>query len=824
MSTFNPPADIIPLTKARSLDINSLSDAVEAAFDLLPDEQAIGAGTVTYAADVSTVPNVYVVTLTNPPTSYIDGMEVSFNPKFSSTGPSSVNVNGLGVVAIKSVDGSDIQFEIFQNIPATLRYSTTSGFFYVESSSGAAAISAAAAAAQSAAEAAASAAHLVEANDLISTSTSSVLIGSGIKSFTTQPNKFFKPNMPIRFGVTASPGVFMDGYIRTYDSTTGATTIQSEQFQGAGTYSAWTLMITGPISLGAFGGGGASTLTSGLATDYLIDATKNKFQTASVASGGAFVMDDPVNFPSGYYLFEFENRTDDTYNGDLTIKENGTGNHLAYLAPNRATAVHLDVNADFVFPDANPVGKPLRFTATAASRISGTAGAFVRVISLDSDRTLFIIHGISMHAVVYQISTNTWGALSLIRTTWAGTGSIDNVVAKLIGTDTVLVASCPENTTTLNMVVLTTSVLSVTPGAVQSSPLGAASARLLEIMTAGASHVLGYVTAAGTPRIQARTVTGTTVSAPGTEATGPVGTAPPAMIDGANNTIALVTSTASTLSGSGYSFAGTVITAGSVATTSLSTVTGLRLAKSDTGRWFVAYYNSTARVAAFTVGSVAGACSVSSPVVISPNVTALSTIQVQQPNSFYMQVATTGQNSAGEFLTEFTSVFDPGSGTPTLIGPAIARYSTVAQTVAPVGTDYSFAFGPVIGMWTISTTKNTELHSFRDDLVSSFTTYRTYRLGAMSVASGTPLQSIYPKQVLHNSALHKFGTRTFSTLGDGSKAALYSKGNDLGTMRTSPPLINDPVNGAKGTDHTSVWLAYSMGTDSLLTLEQVRMA
>lgn len=157
MSTYNSPTDLLPLTKARSIDINTLDAAVADGFARLPDENVITSGTTTYAVDIGTGPNFYIVNLVKPPASYIDGMEVTFRTQYASTGPSAINVNSLGVVAIKNLDGSDIQYEILPNVPITVRYSSATGAFYIENSSTATAIAAAAAAAASAAAAAATA-------------------------------------------------------------------------------------------------------------------------------------------------------------------------------------------------------------------------------------------------------------------------------------------------------------------------------------------------------------------------------------------------------------------------------------------------------------------------------------------------------------------------------------------------------------------------------------------------------------------------------------------------------------------------------------------
>ncbi|WP_343728527.1 hypothetical protein [Duganella sp.] len=665
----------------------------------------------------------------------------------------------------------------------------------------------------------------VAAVDLVATSTSSVVIGTGIKNLVIEPGKQFKPNMPIRLGVTASVGSYMDGYVRTYDPATGALSMQSLQRSGTGTFTAWTLTITGPMNLASFFGGGGTMIWNDLASDGAVDDNPEKLHVASVLSGGALVMPFPGGMIDGYYAYEFYNRPRTVAEGgvssDLTIKDY-TGAPLAFLPPGRATPAHVIGGlASPIFPEASQVGKPLRFAATASARISGSAGAFVRVVTLDATRTMFIVHGTSMHAVVYDASTNTWGSLTLIRSAWGGTGAIDNVMALMIATDTVLVASCPENSTALQMVVLSISGTAITPGTAQTSAAGAASARLLDLIAAGSSYVLIYVDASNNPRMQARTVSGTTVSAPGTEVTGTGGTAAPAVIPGGSTTFAVMTSTTSLMTVRPYTVTGTAIAAGTAATLTVTSISGITLRYNGI-RWTVTHIGASGIARAAAISFSGAAVAVSAVTSVASAVTTVTAIQAQQME-YNTQIAVTGTDASGGFVTEFSSLRDPGSGSLSLIGSLIARYSMAAQTVAPAGTDWDGLASSAVASWTISTAKGNEVHNFQSTTVT-FTAVRSYRIGPANVATGLPPPSLYPKQVLHNSVVSKPLSLAFSTLGDGTKPALYSgSGTDLSTMRTSPQLINDPVNGAKGTDQGSLWLAYSMGTDANLILEQVRV-
>ena len=104
MSTFVKPEDAVPVTLARSAQINNLSAAVEAAFGLLPDEDDIAADTVVYGVCTSTVTNAYIVTLTTALAGYSDGMLVCFKAVTTNTGAATINVvTSTATLGVKSL-------------------------------------------------------------------------------------------------------------------------------------------------------------------------------------------------------------------------------------------------------------------------------------------------------------------------------------------------------------------------------------------------------------------------------------------------------------------------------------------------------------------------------------------------------------------------------------------------------------------------------------------------------------------------------------------------------------------------------------------------
>jgi len=106
---------------------------------------------------------------------------------------------------------------------------------------------AAAAAAVSQASAAASAASAIASPSTNGTSTTSLTIGAGTQSLTTQTGKNWAPGMWINCVRTSDRTKSMSGYIDSYNSGTGALVliVVAANTAGSGTFTDWTLTVAG---------------------------------------------------------------------------------------------------------------------------------------------------------------------------------------------------------------------------------------------------------------------------------------------------------------------------------------------------------------------------------------------------------------------------------------------------------------------------------------------------------------------------------------------------------------------------------------------------
>lgn len=113
-------------------------------------------------------------------------------------------------------------------------------------SSASAASGSATAAATSASAAATSATTAVNAPGTSGTSTTSLTIGTGSQTFTTQGSKAWVVGQFVTVASTASPTNFMHGQITAYNSGTGSMTVNVLAVGGSGTLASWTIGLVGP--------------------------------------------------------------------------------------------------------------------------------------------------------------------------------------------------------------------------------------------------------------------------------------------------------------------------------------------------------------------------------------------------------------------------------------------------------------------------------------------------------------------------------------------------------------------------------------------------
>lgn len=189
-------------------------------------------------------------------------------------------------------------------------------------------VSAAAAAADADATAAAAsaAAAAASAATLYGTSATSLAVGAGSKSCTTQPGKQFTAGQFLRLQRQADPNVYMYGRSTAYNATTGALTVNVERIAGAGTFTDWDIFVTseagpmGPSGAAATGVRAIAGADTVIASDNLkLLRCTNTFTLAATASATLGATFSAIVENSGTGLITFDPASAETVNGASTL-------------------------------------------------------------------------------------------------------------------------------------------------------------------------------------------------------------------------------------------------------------------------------------------------------------------------------------------------------------------------------------------------------------------------------------------------------------------------------------------------------------------------
>jgi tail fiber protein len=191
-----------------------------------------------------------------------------------------------------------------------------------------------AAASASAAEASENAAaeHVA---DLSATSTTSLLIGTGPKAFTTQAGKAFDAGTWVLAVSDADETNFMHGYVSGYVGTT--LTVEVTNTGGAGTFADWTITVSGTRGASGTPGAGSSIVFAAEGSDI---ATRHKLNIIEGALVALTVADDAgndrVNFTIAAddqipaHVGAADPHTQYTLSTELTAHEGAADPHTVY--------------------------------------------------------------------------------------------------------------------------------------------------------------------------------------------------------------------------------------------------------------------------------------------------------------------------------------------------------------------------------------------------------------------------------------------------------------------------------------------------------------
>lgn len=125
------------------------------------------------------------------------------------------------------------------------------------------------------------------------TSTTSVVIGTGLKSFTTQAGKAWAAGAYLYLVNSSDINKLMLGQVNAYNASTGALDVEVAVVKGSGTYATWTICLAVPPDAAQnISGGSAGTIiyqSSANITAHLAVGTSGQFLRSSGAAAPAWV-------------------------------------------------------------------------------------------------------------------------------------------------------------------------------------------------------------------------------------------------------------------------------------------------------------------------------------------------------------------------------------------------------------------------------------------------------------------------------------------------------------------------------------------------------
>lgn len=550
--------------------------------------------------------------------------------------------------------------------------------------------------AASEAAAVAAAVSAVNAPGTNATSTNTVILGIGSKTCTIQTGKAFVVGGFVVWADTTAPSTrWMFGQITAHNPVTGSFTCNITRIQGSGPVSTWTISLSAP---GSRDTGGAQTN----AAEIDVIPPSYKFQESTgygnmrYAAIGGSASDIP-----GPAAFAFRNSVT-TYGADLFVRDGdgATSGFRGFLPPGKTARVDAAGAAGWRTSDILSYGSDVKTQVTFSSIVSGTGGVWTKAVGLPSGATAVLVHGASLHVVVFDANGNASTPL-LIRSGLSTAGGEGTVMVIPVnddtGSDNILVASCPDGGTALQTVIVTISGLSLALGTMVATTLGTAAVRLVDlrsIISSVPANRTFLVTALGAATtlqhygiVIVSSATTMTVGAVRTDTTTASFGAVVVMPNTVSDVYVSLSSTATVLSAKAVSVNPTTgaQTLGSTATTTVTSASGILVRENlpTMTEAIVAFVNGLPKVAKLTLSGTVPAFS--SPLALTTSITTSNTFGLSAwlTGLFGFGTAVSGTDASGRFITE---MIDWDSTTMTALRTATVSMAA-AHTVVWIGTN-----------------------------------------------------------------------------------------------------------------------------------------
>jgi hypothetical protein len=338
------------------------------------------------------------------------------------------------------------------------------------------------------------------------------------------------------------------------------------------------------------GVGSGTTLTDSVT---LTNTSPAAMTITPSAAGSYATLPNATTCSKGTTLFAIYNAGDYDYG-----VKNNTGTVLGWVKPRTGAIIGLSDNTTIAgvwsYYGLSKLGITAVFNNATATNGVGNGGVKLVRVSMDADRTCFVFGFTSVYAIVYNASTQSWGSPTLIRSSVTST----SLSAVKSATDQVLVATCL--TTALEAVTLSLSGTTVTvnSGVKATATLSGNifSEGMGDLIAVGASFVLAYGRATTTSAIRAISISTNTPTIGAEEIinTGTLVLAPRLFASGSVVRTISTDGPATTIVAAPYTVSGSTLTAGTAATISSDSQTGIRAFVNGNGNIVIQYRNVSA--------------------------------------------------------------------------------------------------------------------------------------------------------------------------------------------------------------------------------------
>lgn len=595
------------------------------------------------------------------------------------------------------------------------------------------------------------AAAAMNLNSVTSTSATSLAIGTGSKTLTTAPNKSFLNGMTVRVASTITGTNWMDGSVTAYDVNTGILSISINAINGSGTEASWNVFQSAVSGVnGTNGVGTGGTADSGSVT--LTSASAGAHSITPTAPGQYLTLPAATTMTKGNNNFSIYNAGDYDYG----IKD-ASGTQLGWVRSRTGSLIGL-VDSTTVAGVWTLYGvEKLGLTAHYNNITLANMGNNLQFVSLDANRTCYIFGRVDIYGIIYDASTQTWGAATLIRATIAS-GAFLSVLS---ASEQVLVVTS-SSSTAVEAVTLTTSgtTITVNTGTKGTATLAGNWASFGQVIAVGTSWVISYGRSTTVSGIRAITISGTTPTI------GAESALPPAVTASANLYVAgavvrTVSASSTLLYAKPYTVSGSTLTAGTQASTACVNSV-FRTIQNGNGNIVAQYPNTTIFAAIFKLtGTVEAVSALSISSTVSFSLAQTDIFPISASKALFVSIIS---NNYCNILTDTAGIASVGTEIiPDLSAPNSCAILSITSNIARL---YAKGFNDILMLIDCSGASAVVSNISISGASASVTTDPSDKLGVRngSVLLSPPMAYIIDDSVNNNLALSSNGIQNINPL------------------------------------------------------------